>query len=417
MRPAALQRRRVRRFPRLRARLRIALVAALFIITLLPAAAWLLGTTQPAFLQKHAFKGMREWYGVHVQPVQELRPMATFPAQWEGAWYDSNKNYARFEHWFADNLGLRDLMIRTKNELDYRLFRHSSRVYYGAHHELFGRNLADNELPATERLLASPQQVDAVRSGAQRFAAQLSAQGITMVLVAPIQKQYFKSDRLPYFAPRLAQPSNFLALYDAMLAAPELHMVDVRAILRKGEGQFPIFFHQDFHWTDLVALQVAADATDRIARLEGAAQGWRHPMRFENQPFVGVETRFAARLNANETMLEPQLVKTWTERHTRIERDAKATGIEFETGTLDDPALLPSTCMYGNSFSDGMLRAGLIEHFQKFTKLDRGLPLHAVPALVQGRCKYLIVQVLDIQTDRWNDLASTGQPATTMDAH
>jgi alginate O-acetyltransferase complex protein AlgJ len=120
-----------------------------------------------------------------------------------------------------------------------------------------------------------------------------------------------------------------------------------------------------------------------------------------NAPFLGVEARFAARLLTNPVIIEPHLKQTWTARHQQRPFDAHATGLEFETDTLDDPALLPPTCMFGNSFSDGMLRAGMPEHFSRFTKFSRALILPELPALAQGRCKYLVVQVLDIQAGLW----------------
>lgn len=333
-------------------------------------------------------------------PVEEMRPLAPWPREWQGAWYDIDKNYAGFERWFADNQPARNLMIRTKNELDYRLFRSSSRVYYGKDDELFGRNLADNELTATENALATPAQRDQVHQGLLAYARRLQAQGVTMVLIAPVSKQYFVGDRLPFFAPRVPQDSHFMALYARLRTTPEFHFVDVDAIQRAHLGEFAPYFRQDFHWTDLTALEVAAVTVQRIAELEGAPLRWRHRREAVHAPFEGVEARFAARL-ATSRVIEPHLKQTWTERHRQIPRDARATGWEFDTDRLDDPALLPPTCMFGNSFGDGMLRAGLPEHFQSFHKLSRALPLPALPALVAGRCKYLIVQVLDIQTGLW----------------
>lgn len=388
---------RPRRQPPVRRRLRrgacMAFAWAIFAVSALPAVLTALKQTGSGRLEASG------WYARHVPPVEEMRALAPAPAHWQGHWYDSDRNYAGFERWFADHLALRDLMIRGKNEIDYRLFHSSSRVYYGHDGEMYGRNLADNELPATEHLLDTPAKRAAVEQGVLRFAGQLASQGVTMVLVAPIEKQYFTRERLPFFAPRVPDQSNFIALYERMLAAPSLHMIDVRALLRANQGRFPIFYRQDFHWTDPMAHTVAAAATDAIAALDGAALRWRRPLDWEWQPFTGAEARFAARLNANQPVSEPALRHPWQEPP---RQDGQ---IEFVVDHPDDPALLPPTCMYGNSFSDGMLRAGLTDHFRHFVKFSRAMPLTAVPAAIQGQCRYLIVQVLDIQTDRWASLA------------
>ncbi|HEY0845343.1 MAG TPA: hypothetical protein VGE12_08245 [Noviherbaspirillum sp.] len=335
--------------------------------------------------------------------VQELRPLAPFPSSWQGGAMDVDKNYARFEKWFADHVGLRNLMIRAKNEIDYRLFRSSRRVYFGADDQLFGRSIADIELPATERLLDTPQKIEAVYQGVVRFSEKLRAQGITPIFLAPIQKQYFSGDRLPFFAPRLPDASNFMKLYERLNTSSEIHFVDVLGIIRSKQSEFPAYYRQDFHWTDLTAHAVAAATTDRIALLEGAKRGWRHPLEIQYEPFVGSEARFSALLSST-ALQEPMLKKTWTERHRLQQLDPKSTGLEFETGALEGDDLLPPTCMFGNSFSDGMLRAGTVEHFRTFTKIDRALPLQEVPRLIQNKCKYLIVQVLDIQTGHWLSL-------------
>jgi hypothetical protein len=396
-------------FPRRRGAGRVLFIVAVFAISIVPGALTLLPLAPQLQQRLQAVPKLAKlsrWYDLHIAPIEELRPLAALPGHWQGRLVDTDKNYARFERWFDDNLGLRKLMIRTKNELDYRLFRSSTRVYFGAAGELYGRNLSDNELPGTEALLATPAMADEVYRGALRFAADLAAQGTTLILIAPVQKQYFTRERLPFFAPRVPDDSHFMALHERMKGAPSLHLIDVYAILRDNQPRFPIFFRQDFHWTDLVALTVAKATTERIAQLEGSSAKWRHPMTVQYLPFVGSEARFSARLNGADTMLEPSLKQTWRDVHVSVPMDAAATGFEFVTDRLDRPELLPSACMYGNSFSDGMLRAGLPEHFGQFTKISRAVALPAVPALVKGRCKYLIVQVLDIQTDRWKSLAT-----------
>jgi hypothetical protein len=370
--------------------------------------AWLQWRGWQRLADRSGLTWLSEWWrlNVIVAPVEELRPLAALPEHWEGRVVDIDKNYARFDRWFTDHLALRTLMIRTKNELDYRLFRSSGRVYFGANDELYGRNLADNELPGTEALLAAPEMADQVYRGVLRFGADLRAQGVTMLLIAPVQKQYFTRERLPFFAPRVPDDSHFMALHARLKQAGGLHYIDTVAIMRANQARFPIFFRQDFHWTDPLALLVAQETTDRIARLEGSAPAWRHRLAIDYKPFIGTEARFSARLIGSVDIVEPTLAKTWTDVHAITTLDAAASGLEFETDRVDGRGLLADTCMYGNSFSDSMLRAGLAEHFAKFTKISRAVPLPAVPALVKGRCKYLIVQVLDIQTDRWKSLAT-----------
>lgn len=346
----------------------------------------------------------KTWYSENVYPVQELRVLASFPTEWRGRLLDVDKNYVQFEHWYGDHLGLRDLMIRTKNEADYQLFRSSSRAYFGSDNYIYGRHLVDLELPATEALLNSKGSIEAVHIGLVGYAKQLQSEGVTPIFVIPMQKEYLVPDHLPFFAPRLPQNSNFMALYDRLKRDPDVNVIDVLGILESLRSQYPIYYKQDFHWTDMSALAVARDTTNLIANLEHSSVRWEHPIEIEYAPTVGSDARFAARLDAKEKTLEPELVRRWKSVHTQSTLNAAQTGLEYDTDTLERTGLLPPTCMYGNSFSDGMLRAGIADYYQRFTKLDRARPLSSVPELVKGRCKYVIIQILDIQTAHWLSL-------------
>jgi alginate O-acetyltransferase complex protein AlgJ len=350
------------------------------------------------------FPSVKKWYVESVEPVQELRPLAAAPITWEGRWFDVDKNYAHFEKWFSDHLGLRDLMIRSKNELDYQIFRSSPRVYFGEDYDIYGRGIIDTELPATEAILDTPEKIEAIHHGMVRYSERMKANGVTTIFVTPMQKPTFYPGRLPFFAPRMPDATNFMSLYRTLKDDPALHFVDVFGILQSLRTEFPIFYTQDFHWTNMAALAVARDTVDRISKLEGSENIWTHPIQIEYLPFEGSDARFSARLNAKDKVMEPQLVKSWEGGRIAKPLDAKLTGLEFETDELSDTKLLPPTCMYGNSFSDGMIEAGILDYFQKFTKIDRMRPLSDVPGLINGHCKYLIVQILDIQTGHWLSL-------------
>jgi alginate O-acetyltransferase complex protein AlgJ len=402
---------------RQRQQLPMLLVWAILALSLIP---FLLAITAPTpeiqgkrsqLLSKIPLVGLlcvaiEKWYAINIEPVQEMRPLVTFPASWEGGWHDINKNYARFEKWFADHLGLRDLMIRSKNELDYRLFRSSTRVYFGKEDGVIFRSIVDRELPFTESILDTPEKIDTIYRGVVHYAERMKAQGVTTVFITPMQKLYFSRGLLPFFAPHFPESTNFMALYQRMRNDQRLHFVDVFEILKSNQAQFPIFYRQDFHWTDMAALAVAKETVNLISALENSATRWQHPIAFEYKPIVGPDARFAARLiSRNDVLQVPLLIKTWQDVHTVKQLNAKQTGLEFETDTLlDNPDLLPQTCMYGNSFSDGLVRAGLADYFQSFTKLDRNRPLSDVPDLTKGRCKYLIVQILDLSTATWLSL-------------
>ncbi|MFV8801819.1 alginate O-acetyltransferase AlgX-related protein [Yersinia enterocolitica] len=348
-----------------------------------------------------SIKSFSDRYLSKVEPVGEMRVLSKFPEQWDGPWYAVDKNYGKFDKWFNDNMGFRDLFIRSKNELDYRLFGSSTRVYYGADNYIYGRTLIDNELPSIEREMDSPESRNSIINGMAKFSEDLKKQGVTTYFVTPMQKEYFIKDRLPFFAPRIPQDSNFMHFYSAMKDDSRLNIIDVEKLIKSVPDEYRTFYTQDFHWTNISAYYVSRDIVNQIAEKEGSKLLWDHKLEVEYAPFLGSDSRFSSRLIANEYVMEPNVKQTWQPIHKINQFDASKTGLEFDTDSVLDKGLLPETCMFGNSFSDGMLVVGLTDFFSKFTKLDRSLPLSDIPKLIDGKCKYLIVQILDIQRMHW----------------
>jgi len=349
-----------------------------------------------------AFEKVHDWYSSRVEKVEEMRVLAEFPEKWDGPWYAVDKNYVKFDKWFNDNMGLRDFFIRAKNELDYRIFGSSSRVYYGTDNYIFGRNLIDNELPATEKVMSSAEDRAEIINGMKLFSDTLENMGVTTYFLTPMQKEYFIDNKLPFFAPKIPKESNFIKFYNDILNQPKLNVIDVYGEIKDVQKGHRSFYTQDFHWTHLSAFNVSKNLVDKIADKEKSHRKWDYEFKVESRPFLGSDARFASRLIAQEHIIEPTIKKTWTDIHKINVLNAQETGLEFDTDLINNNDLLPNTCMYGNSFSDGMLDVGLVNFFSKFTKLDRSRSVLDVPSLINGRCKYLIVQILDIQSGTWS---------------
>lgn len=346
-------------------------------------------------------ESINQWYSSKVEKVEEMRVLSPFPQNWKGEWYAVNENYSEFDTWFNDNLGLRDLFIRLKNELDYRLFRSSSRVYYGSDNYIYGRTLIDKELPATENVMSTDESRKEITQGMKRFSNALHNQGVTTYFVIPMQKEYFIENKLPFFAPKIAYDSNFHKFYDLVNTDSSINNIDVFSLIDKMPNKYPKFYTQDFHWNHLTAFTVTENIINTISEKENLPLKWNYKFDVEMKTFLGSDARFSSRLFANEHVNEPTIKKSWVDIHKIKEQSVKQTNIEFVTDSINDPRLLPDTCMFGNSFSDGMLDVGIVNYFSMFTKLDRTMPIAKIPEVIKGKCKYLIVQILDIQPAIW----------------
>ena len=331
------------------------------------------------------------------EPVQELRPLAPAPGHWQGSWLNADGNFQLAQKWFNDHVGLRNFMIRAKNEVDYRLFRTSSRVYFGHHGMIFSRSIADLEIPGSERALGAPGEVEAIHQGILRFTEQLQSEGITPIYLFPYMKQYFYGNNLPAIAPKLGFPTYFQQLNQELQADPRLHVMDTYTPVLPTNKPYPTYMLQDFHWTDAAAFTIARTIVGEISKLEGRPHNvWTHPLETLTLPRVGSEARFSARLFMPPASQSGEIKPTYRKRP-ETQFNPKTTGIEYETDMLADPALLPPTCLFGNSFSDQLTYAGLPVYFQQLIHLNREGPILDAPRVCKGKCKYLIVQILDIQ--------------------
>lgn len=332
-----------------------------------------------------------------VGKVQEMRTLAVRPKHWEGGPLAVDVNFTAFNRWFNDNVAYRSWMIRVKNELDHALFRSSSRVYFGTNGEIYGRQLLDKQLPTAELLFRDAAATDRIAANIVRLSDDLRKQGATLLLLTPMQRQNFSEEGLPFTAPHMKSPSYFMSnLYPRLKASAGENFIDVYDIMQHLPAGQPKFFKQDFHWSDFSAWNTAKAITMRIAVLEGRPFEWRYPLEVYVKPEVGADARFAAL--ATETPVEELRVdnRKWPPVHRIIYQDPDTSGLEYVTDEVNDPSLLPTTCLYGNSFSDGMVSIGLLNHFRAMTRLSRGAPIEDIPALTKGRCKYVIVQLLDI---------------------
>lgn len=69
---------------------------------------------------------------IPVKPMEEFRKLATFPIiTLSRVQNDYRGVVKKFEAWFDDNFGLRNILIRIKNQIDYSLFSVTENVWVG----------------------------------------------------------------------------------------------------------------------------------------------------------------------------------------------------------------------------------------------------------------------------------------------
>jgi alginate O-acetyltransferase complex protein AlgJ len=313
----------------------------------------------PMLQQKFAF--------VKYEALTENRLRKTVPRDWISL-FERNSSFSReFEDSFNDNYGFRDLLIRTKNQVDFSLFRRSDKVFVGRGDWLFYRSVLEQEQVAADR------ESDETWNGLfDRFLAlnrTLASRGITLVVIPCPMKSTIYPENVPVNAPRRRAPSAYERYRTFLLEHPEIVTIDPFPILVSLKNSFQVYFRTDFHWTDPAGAEVAKALVNRLGGLSGKGKLWEAP----------VAMKIAAQLAGGENH---SLGLLWPLREMApyLESDHPETALgdysytkeanewTWRTKLADTSRLIPPTVMFGDSYADAFLRAGFTGYFEKLQK-------------------------------------------------
>lgn len=290
-------------------------------------------------------------------PLSENRAQVAVP-QWEKVML---KDYLMgWQSWFNDRYAGRNFLIRLKTQIDYSVFSYSDKVHIGTDGWLFYRSVIDVEEPALERM--TDVHHDQIIRNLSDLNARLARKGIRLIIVDCELKDTFYPEKLPASLPVRPTSPRYQKLRARLAHETGAEYVDASAILRTLKNQRPVFHKTDFHWNDPAAFAVAEEVVNRVARLAGPAYpGWRWPLEITSAPLSGGEASFMPLLKpVTETALFVK--KTWPD----LPRNYREPDGPFEFSIVhkvSDPSLLPGIVVFGDSFFDGMMRSGFIEHF------------------------------------------------------
>ena len=331
--------------------------------------------------------------------VQEQRQRQECPATWEGDRWDVGHNFAILAQCVTDNIGWRSVMIRSKNELDYRLFGVSSRVYFGSNDFYFLRRWGDERFPALQTILQDPDQHQQLRQAITAMHAAYAANNIHMILVIAPSKDSIYPENLPWYAPRY--DAQMVVDLEAELRAEGLDVIPVTTLLQQHKQSVPLLYHQrDFHWNDLAAYYVAQEIVARIANNEQRTTPWA-----PTTPTYHAIWKYATDQNFAALLLDrdrsPQSYgidarrpgqATWTD-----ESYANQDFVVWRApAALPQPAL-PNLAIMGDSFSAYFRNIGIEWYFDTIVATTgAGATSAILPMLQQQHVKYVVVQLRDV---------------------
>lgn len=323
-----------------------------------------------------------------------------------------------FNSWFSDHFGLRSLLIRVKGQIDLSLFGLSDRVHIGHDGYYFYRNVMDRQKPDMERKIAA--HGPAMAANMRRFVAALHDAGVEMTLFVNLLGDRFLPDKLPDDVAARAPLRRIDGLIADYARTPGLHFIDATAILQRAQRERPIFHRTDFHWNDPAAYDIAAALVGEMSRTEGRPRSiWNTPLQIEEREIAGGVTRFMPVLwppREITTFLAP----TWQiPPHWRQWIDRPPFEIVTSGASVPDP--LGPVLMVGDSFLDGVWRAGLPVYFSTTHRLRwaPGLSLSRIVEVMPPETRWLLMQFIEVNSpaaDAFADSADVDRAIALLQA-
>jgi SGNH hydrolase-like domain, acetyltransferase AlgX len=292
-------------------------------------------------------------------PLAENRHQVPAPE-----WHNSptlRKYLMGWQDWFNDRYPGRNFLIRLKTQIDYSLFSYSDKVHVGKDGWLFYRSVLDVEEPRIEAV--TDVQMSEIVARLSELRCWLSARGVRMVIVDNQLKDEFYPEMLPSSAPIRPRISQYAILRRRIGKETGALYIDSSEILHRLKADRPIFHRTDFHWNDPAAFVVAQAAVDRLAKELGPPyRGWHLTLEIEKKRFSGGEASFMPlfRPAAEEGLFVHQ---NWQDGD--VENLFGQQHFEYiRRFRKPAPGLLPPVVVFGDSYFDGMMRAGFGDHFQ-----------------------------------------------------
>lgn len=335
---------------------------------------------------------------VKVRPLDEKRVLTPFPDIVQSYLQSDGRISLKIHQWFDDHVGFRSLFIRVKNEIDYFIFNYSSKVFIGYDGWLFGRLFFDNEV-ALERM-GAPGQLR-LQGQFTALAAYLKKRHIRLVVLTNPDKETVYPQFVPPDAPILPRNSQFEKLRQFLKQEVGWIYVDGEDTLSNCHP-YQTFYRQDVHITFPAGYCIAKDVVAKIAVAEGKPDTFWNP----NFTYHRVAGGLGGLVSFMSLLVDPTEVYD-------IPDEWFHPGDHWSDGTFSNdpqhffemiyetkqqlwPEKLPPVVLYGNSFTDFSLAAGMQFQFQRFYRIrSNGVPVKDMLEKIPEGTKYVIVQVLE----------------------
>ncbi len=300
-------------------------------------------------------------------PLTENRLMKPRPTDWTTLFQSGMVFAKRYEEYFNDNYGLRDLLIRTKNQLDYIFFHEAEKVVIGPDNWLFYKSVVEQEEINIEK--TPPQEWERMFAALLRLNRALAARGITLIMMPCPMKNSIYPEMLPATAPRRPKPTGLDRYRKFLMDHPEIVTVDTFPLLMKLKESFQVYYKTDFHWFDPAGAYMAKALVDKLGNLSGMGNLWDFPIKTRIEKITGGGENESLGLlwpiQEDALYLSPERNEAGVGEYSYTQ---EANDWTFRAKPGNQARLLPCTVMFGDSYADAFSRAGFTAYFSEFHK-------------------------------------------------
>jgi hypothetical protein len=316
-------------------------------------------------------------FGTIVAPLEERRIPSAFPSP-RLLLGTSGDFAAGLNKWFDDRVGFRDFFIRTKNQIDYSLFRTSKKVYVGSDGWLFYR-------PASHQVSRLDSAgLLALEDSYLTLARRLREKGVQLIVVGYPDKAAIYPEKAPPEMPVMAAGGNYDQFKRFLASRSELTFIDAEEIMKREKPNTAerLYFKTDLHVTEIADMPIVSEIVARIAHAEGRSDiRWDESLTvvpLQWPPGHGSEARFMSLLfplreGGNSLAGMYTIGGQEPDGHWYLpdpdilERADSGIGRPFDWEFRSLPELcasrLPGMALFGNSFSDPYWSLGLHRYF------------------------------------------------------
>ena len=181
--------------------------------------------------------------------IQENRVRSERPALSKAytAVLDNGEYAESFSAWFNDNYGLRDVFIRTKNQIKFSVFNIANGVYIGEEDYLVYHSTVTSQYECEklddDYFVTLAETIDGVK-------AMLEEKGTEFYIMFPPQKNTVFPERHENIPASRGETTRYDDLRAFLSERYPDNFADVLHILREAEEKAPTYFKTDFHWNN-----------------------------------------------------------------------------------------------------------------------------------------------------------------------